>query len=74
LIRAVDSSELRPAIERPLTRVITSPGLTPPRAAGESRYTVSTRSPRGTSSTVMPTPSNSPCVASWKSEYARGEK
>ena len=35
LIRVVDSSELAPAIERPLTCVITSPGRRPPRSAGE---------------------------------------
>jgi hypothetical protein len=36
LIRAVDSSELSPAIARPSTFVITSPGFRPPRPAGES--------------------------------------
>ena len=35
LIRVVDSSELAPAIERPLTSVITSPGRRPPRLAGD---------------------------------------
>jgi hypothetical protein len=35
LIRAVDSSELCPAIERPFTWVMTSPGRSPPRSAGE---------------------------------------
>jgi hypothetical protein len=35
LILVVDSSELSPAIDRPSTWVITSPGFNPPRSAGE---------------------------------------
>ena len=74
LIRVVASSELVPAIERPLTFVITSPGRRPPRWAGEPSYTVSTCRPRLTFSTLIPTPSKRPSVASWKSSKSRGAK
>jgi hypothetical protein len=63
-MRVVASSEETPRSERPLTATISSPDLIPPRAAGEPLNTVSTRSPRGTSSTFMPTPSKAPWVAS----------
>jgi hypothetical protein len=67
LIRVVASSTVSPSIGLPSTAVIRSPGRIPARPAGEPSKTVSTRSPRLTASTDIPTPSNSPCVASWNS-------
>ncbi len=64
LIRPVASSELTPAIERPSTDRIRSPFAMPAALAGESSKTVRTLSPRWSSSTVMPTPSNSPEIDS----------
>ena len=65
LMRVVACSEDVPRNEVPLTAMISSPGLSPPLAAGEPLKTVRTRRPRGTSSTFMPTPSKAPSVASW---------
>ena len=67
LISVVACSEVLPASDSPSTAVITSPVLMPPRWAGEPSNTVSTRSPRSTSATFIPTPSNAPSVASWNS-------
>ena len=64
LISVVACSDVLPASECPSTAVITSPVRIPPRWAGEPSNTVSTRSPRFTSATFMPTPSNAPSVAS----------
>jgi hypothetical protein len=64
LIRVVASSDDAPLSGRPLTAVISSPGLSPPLAAGEPLNTVRMRSPFGTSSTFIPTPSKAPWVAS----------
>ena len=64
LIRPVASSLLRPAIERPSTDRIRSPFAIPASCAGESSKTVRTLSPRRSSSTVIPTPSNSPEIDS----------
>ena len=60
LIRAVATSLLTPAIERPFTARMKSPLLTPPRSAGVFSKTLSTLRPRRSSSTFIPTPSNSP--------------
>ncbi len=64
LIRPVATSLLTPAIERPSTAVITSPSRIPAFSAGEPSKTRSTLSPRRSSSTFMPTPSNSPLTDS----------
>ena len=64
LMRVVACSDVAPVSVVPLTAMITSPGFSPPLAAGEPLKTVRMRSPRLTSSTVMPTPSNLPSVAS----------
>ena len=70
LMRPVATSLLTPAIERPLTARIRSPRLMPAFSAGEPSKTRSTFRPRRSSSTFIPTPSNSPltdslnCVAS----------
>ncbi len=64
LMRVVASSDDAPLSGFPLTAMISSPGSSPPLAAGEPLKTVRMRSPRGTSSTFMPTPSKAPSVAS----------
>ena len=64
LMRVVACSEEAPFSVFPFTAMISSPGFRPPLAAGEPLNTVRMRSPRWTSSTFMPTPSNAPCVAS----------
>ena len=74
LILAVATSLGSPAIERPLTSVITSSGLIPFSLAGEPSNTPTTRRPRFRSTTVMPTPENSPLVACRKSSFWRGVK
>ena len=60
LMRAVATLLATPAIERPLTAVMNSPFLIPARSAGEPSNTLITCRPRRSSSTFIPTPSNSP--------------
>ena len=65
LILAVAWSDVWPPIRLPFTATITSPARSPACLAGESSNTRMICSPRLTSCTVMPTPSNSPLVVSW---------
>ncbi len=51
-----------PAIDCPSTSVTMSPSVMPDRSAGEPSNTLRTSSPRGDSSTLIPTPSNSPLI------------
>jgi hypothetical protein len=69
LILPVATLALRPAIDLPSTAVIRSPFSIPALAAGVPGKTLSTRSPRRSSSTVIPTPSNSPDT-DWRSSLA----
>ena len=73
LMRPVATALLRPAIERPSTERITSPFKISDRCAGVSSKTSSTRSPRSSFSTDMPTPSNSPEIDSWNLLASLGE-
>ena len=73
LMRPVASVLLMPAIECPSTSRIRSPFWMPAPAAGAPLKASSTRSPRSSFSTVMPTPSNSPVTASWKALASLGE-
>ena len=73
LMRPVATALLRPAIERPLTEKMRSPLAMFARCAGVSSKTSSTRRPRSSFSTVMPTPSNSPVTDSWKASASLGE-
>ena len=66
LMRPVARALLRPAIERPLTDRIRSCLRMPACFAGEPSKTFSTRSPRLSFSTLMPTPSKWPETDSWK--------
>ena len=72
LIRAVATSLDTPAIERPFTAVMNSPFLMPAFLAGEPSKTLITRRPRRSSSTFMPTPSNSPRTDSSNSFVSLG--
>ena len=72
LMRAVATSLDTPAIERPFTAVMKSPFLMPPFLAGEPSKTLSTRRPRRSSSTFIPTPSNSPSTDSSNSLVSSG--
>ena len=65
-MRPVATSLLSPAIERPSTDTIRSCLRMPASAAGEPSKTFSTRRPRLSFSTLIPTPSNSPDTDSWK--------
>ena len=72
LMRPVATSLLSPAIERPSTDRIRSCLRIPAPAAGELSKTLSTRRPRSSFSTLMPTPSNSPETDSWKAVASLG--
>ena len=71
-MRATATSLLSPAMERPFTATIRSSFMMPARCAGEAPNTRSTRRPRFASSTLIPTPSNSPCTSSWKRAACSG--
>jgi hypothetical protein len=66
LMSATASSEVIPSSDRPSTATIRSPLRRPARSAGEPSKIVAIFSPRRTSCTVMPTPSNWPPLTSWK--------
>ena len=73
-MRAVEALLDSPAIERPSTFVITSPALIPSRLAGDRLKTPTTSRPRLRSTTVIPTPENSPFVACSNSLFCSGVK
>jgi hypothetical protein len=64
----------RPASVVPFTATTTSPDPSPARLAGELGNTASTRSPRLSGATLMPTPENLPSVERWKAANALGSK
>ena len=69
LIRPVATRLSTPASERPLTAMIRSPLVMPALRAGDLGKLFRTRRPRRSSSTVIPTPSNSPSTA-WANCWA----
>ena len=71
-MRLVATSELTPVSDLPSTSTIRSPRWMPAFSAGAPSKTRSTLRPRRSSSTFMPTPSNSPLTDSSKRAASLG--
>jgi hypothetical protein len=65
LTSEVASSELLPFRLLPFAATMRSPGFMPSRSAGDLSYTVTIRSPSGSSATVVPIPENSEFWTCW---------
>ena len=72
LMRLVATSLPTPAIDLPFTDRMKSPRRTPASSAGDPSNTRSTFRPRRSSSTFIPTPSNSPLTDSLNCEASLG--